>query len=167
MSHDPGTGSGPTSARPISEVAVPAQRPQPEEAPHTGPYGIEHLLTDARDGLERVDSQQAARLQRDGALLIDLRPQSNRLAEGEIPGSLVVERIVLEWRLDPSSPHRLDGLRVDQPVVLFCNEGYSSSLAAAQARELGLGRATDLIGGFRAWAAAGLPVIEGGRAPVG
>ncbi len=141
---------------------VPVQR-----TPDPGPYGIDHLLTDARSELDRVDPQQAAELQRRGALLIDIRPQSNRLAEGEIPGALTVERIVLEWRLDPASPHRLDGLRTDQPVVLVCNEGYASSLAAAQARELGLGRATDLVGGFRAWAGAGLPVVEGGHAPVG
>ncbi|GAB2665793.1 rhodanese-like domain-containing protein [Saccharopolyspora gloriosae] len=150
----------------MSEVTVPTQRPHADEAPGFGPYGIDHLLTDARGDLDRVDPRGAAELQRNGALLIDIRPESNRLAEGEIPGALNVERIVLEWRLDPSSPHRLDGLRVDQPVVLVCNEGYASSLAAAQARELGLGRATDLIGGFRAWRAAGLPV-EGGHAPVG
>lgn len=151
----------------MNEVTVPTQRPHTAEAPEFGPYGIDHLLTDARGDLDRVDPHGAAELQRDGALLIDIRPESNRLAEGEIPGALNVERIVLEWRLDPSSPHRLDGLRVDQPVVLVCNEGYASSLAAAQARELGLGRATDLIGGFRAWRAAGLPVVEGGHAPIG
>ncbi|WP_243792528.1 rhodanese-like domain-containing protein [Saccharopolyspora gloriosae] len=148
-------------------MTVPTQRPHSDEAPGFGPYGIDHLLSDARGELDRVDPRTAAELQRNGALLIDIRPQSNRLTEGEIPGALTVERIVLEWRLDPSSPHRLDGLRVDQPVILVCNEGYASSLAAAQARELGLGRATDLIGGFRAWRAAGLPVIEGGHAAVG
>ncbi|GAA3355327.1 rhodanese-like domain-containing protein [Saccharopolyspora gregorii] len=151
----------------MSEVTVPQQRVHPEDTPGFGPYGIDHLLGDARDELDRVDPHRAAELQRDGALLIDIRPQANRLSEGEIPGALTVERIVLEWRLDPSSPHRLDGLRVDQPVILVCNEGYASSLAAAQARDLGLGRATDLVGGFRAWAAAGLPVVEGGHAPVG
>lgn len=131
-------------------------------APAFGPYGIDHLLAEARRGLDRADPQQAAQLQRDGALLIDIRPQSDRLAEGEIPGAVTVERIVLEWRLDPAGPHRLGGLRPDRPVVLICNEGYASSLAAAQARELGLMRATDLVGGFRAWARAGLPVVSGG-----
>ncbi|GAA0505687.1 rhodanese-like domain-containing protein [Saccharopolyspora spinosporotrichia] len=105
-----------------------------------------------------MSPREAAELQRQGGLIIDIRPDANRLAEGEIPGALTVERIVLEWRLDPSSPHRLAGLRPHQPVVLVCNEGYASSLAAAQARELGLTRATDLDGGFRAWKAAGLPV---------
>ncbi|QUH04632.1 rhodanese-like domain-containing protein [Saccharopolyspora erythraea] len=133
-------------------------------APTTGPYGVEHLLADSRTELERVSPQEAAELQRQGGLIIDIRPDANRLAEGEIPGALTVERIVLEWRLDPASPHRLSGLRPHQPVVLVCNEGYASSLAAAQARELGLTRATDLDGGFRAWKAAGLPVTT---APAG
>ncbi|MBE9373662.1 rhodanese-like domain-containing protein [Saccharopolyspora sp. HNM0983] len=128
-----------------------------------GPYGIGHLLSEAREELDRVTPQQAVALQRDGAVLVDIRPESDRLTEGEIPGALTVERIVLEWRLDPASPHRLPGLRPDQRVVLVCNEGYASSLAAAQARELGLGRATDLIGGFRAWARAGLPVVRAGQ----
>ena len=126
--------------------------------PTTGPFGIEHLLAESRGKFERVDPEQAAELQRDGGLIIDIRPESNRLTEGSIPGALTVERIVLEWRLDPAGQHRLAGLRPHQPVVIVCNEGYSSSLAAAQARELGLTRATDLIGGFRAWKAAGLPV---------
>lgn len=81
----------------------------------------------------------------------------NRFDEGEVPGAPTVERIAPEWRLDPSSAHRLEGLRAEQPVVLVCDEGYASSLAAAQARELGLSHATDLVGGFRAWKAAGLP----------
>ncbi len=120
------------------------------------------MLTRARARLERVEPEQAATLQRDGALVVDLRPHANRLAEGEIPGAVIVERIVLEWRLDPTGEHRLPGLTADTPVVLVCNEGYSSSLAAADAHDLGLHRATDLIGGFRAWKAAGLPVAPGG-----
>jgi rhodanese-related sulfurtransferase len=129
-----------------------------------GPFGIEHLLDQARDGMERVSPEEAAAAQRDGGLIVDIRPEADRLREGEIPGALTVERIVLEWRLDPSSAHRLGGLRADQPVVLVCNEGYASSLAAAQARGLGLENATDLVGGFRAWRAAGLPVVTGGGA---
>jgi rhodanese-related sulfurtransferase len=127
-----------------------------------GPYGIDHLLAQSRAELDRVSPHQAARLQHEGALIIDIRPQSNRITEGEIPGALTVERIVLEWRLDPASPHRLNGLRPEQPIVLVCNEGYASSLAATQARELGLSHATDLDGGFRAWKAAGLPVVTSG-----
>jgi rhodanese-related sulfurtransferase len=148
----------PAVRRENTESAVPEQ-------PRIGPYGVEHLLVHAREELDRVTPHEAADLQQRGALVIDIRPQSNRLTEGEIPGSLTVERIVLEWRLDPSGAHRLDGLRPDQPVVLVCNEGYASSLAAAQAQALGLSRATDLEGGFRAWKAAGLPVIPGGSAP--
>jgi rhodanese-related sulfurtransferase len=127
--------------------------------PDAEPYGVDHLLADCRAELDRVTPHVAARMQQQGALIIDIRPQSDRLAEGEIPGALTVERIVLEWRLDPAGAHRLDGLRPEQQVVLVCNEGYASSLAAVQARRLGLAHATDLEGGFRAWKAAGLPVV--------
>ncbi|MBB5155366.1 rhodanese-like domain-containing protein [Saccharopolyspora phatthalungensis] len=124
----------------------------------TGPFGIEHLLAESRAKLTRVSPWEALAVQQQGGLIIDIRPQSDRLAEGEIPGALTVERIVLEWRLDPAGGHRLGGLHPDRPVVLVCNEGYASSLAAAQAKGLGLTKATDLAGGFRAWKAAGLPV---------
>ena len=126
----------------------------------------EDRLDHARAKLNRVDPEQAAALLADGALVVDIRPHANRLAEGEIPGSVVVERIVLEWRLDPTGTHRLPGLTANTPVVLVCNEGYASSLAAADILELGLHRATDLIGGFRAWQAAGLPVAPGGTPAV-
>lgn len=127
--------------------------------PDAGPYGVQHLLAECRAELDRVTPHTAAQLQQQGALIIDIRPQSDRLSEGEIPDALTVERIVLEWRLDPSSAHRLDGLRPEQPVILVCNEGYASSFAAAEAQRLGLTHATDLEGGFRAWKAAGLPVV--------
>ncbi|MEY8038756.1 rhodanese-like domain-containing protein [Saccharopolyspora cebuensis] len=127
-------------------------------SPSAGPFGIDRLLAAAREQLERLTPQQAFAAQRDGGLIVDIRPQSDRLADGEIPGALTVERLVLEWRLDPGGPHRLAGLRTELPVVLVCNEGYASSLAAAQAQDLGLTRATDLAGGFRAWKSAGLPV---------
>jgi rhodanese-related sulfurtransferase len=147
------------SPEPAPENAEPAPQVR------TGPYGIEHLLAHSREELDRVTPAEAAELQERGALVIDIRPQSDRFAEGEIPGSLTVERIVLEWRIDPSGAHRLDALRPDQRVILVCNEGYASSLAAVQARRLGLSHATDLDGGFRAWKAAGLPVVPGGSAP--
>lgn len=134
---------------------IPIQR---QDNVTTGPFGIEHLLAESRAKLTRVSPQEAFALQQQGGLIIDIRPQSDRLAEGEIPGALTVERIVLEWRLDPAGGHRLDGLHPDRAVVLVCNEGYASSLAAAQAKGLGLTKATDLAGGFRAWKAAGLPV---------
>ncbi len=126
----------------------------------------EDLLDRARAGLDRVAPETAARRSAAGAVVVDIRPHANRLAEGEIPGSIVVERIVLEWRLDPNGSHRLPGLNADTDVIIVCNEGYASSLAAADAQRLGLTRATDLIGGFRAWKAAGLPVAPGGTPAV-
>ncbi len=135
--------------------------PEPrEELIGHGPYGIEHLLAESRDMLTRVSPQEALGLQRNGGLIIDIRPESDRLTRGEIPGALTVERIVPEWRLDPAGSHRLDGLHPERPIVLVCNEGYASSLAAAQAQELGLTKATDLAGGFRAWEEAGLPTTS-------
>lgn len=94
-------------------------------------------------------------------LVVDIRPEHNRAAEGEIPGSVPVERIVLEWRLDPFGGFRLPGFTAATRVVVVCNEGYASSLAARDLRELGLPLATDLAGGFRGYAAAGLPVRPG------
>lgn len=139
-----------------------AHIPEPREGQvGPGPYGIEHLLAESREKLARVSPQEAFEVQRDGGLIIDIRPESDRLTHGEIPGALTVERIVLEWRLDPAGSHRLTGLHPERPVVLVCNEGYASSLAARDLRRLGLPGATDLVGGFRAWAAAGLPVREG------
>ncbi|MEU6562367.1 rhodanese-like domain-containing protein [Nocardia nova] len=126
----------------------------------------EDLLARARAGLDRATPEAAAQRSAAGALIVDIRPHANRLAEGEIPGSVIVERIVLEWRLDPSGSHRLPGLDADSEVIIVCNEGYASSLAAADAQGLGLTRATDLVGGFRAWKAAGLPVEPGGSPAV-
>jgi len=127
---------------------------------------IDEILAKARAGLDRVEPAEADRLRQDGALLVDIRPLHNRVAEGEIPNAVPIERIVLEWRLDPTGDHRLPGITADTTVVVLCNEGYSSSLAARDLRELGLRRATDLVGGFRAWHAAGLPVQEGGTQAV-
>jgi rhodanese-related sulfurtransferase len=122
---------------------------------------IDEVLAQARAELDRVTPQRADELRRAGALLVDIRPHANRLAEGEIPDSVPVERIVLEWRLDPTGEHRLPGFTADTPVVVLCNEGYASSLAARDVRQLGVRSVTDLIGGFRAWRAAGLPVRPG------
>ncbi|WAE71635.1 rhodanese-like domain-containing protein [Streptomonospora nanhaiensis] len=122
---------------------------------------IERLLDGKRARLERLSPAEALRAQGEGALLVDTRPAVNREAEGEIPGALVIDRNVLEWRLDPSSPDRVpEADSVDRLIVLFCNEGYASSLAAVQLQELGLARATDMAGGFRAWRARGLPTTE-------
>ncbi|MFF7941352.1 rhodanese-like domain-containing protein [Nocardia gamkensis] len=128
--------------------------------------GAEDMVARARARLERVTPEQAAAVQSRGGLIVDIRPHANRIAEGEIPGAIVVERIVLEWRLDPNGDHRLPSLTSDTPVVIVCNEGYASSLAAADGLRLGLRRVTDLVGGFRAWRAAGLPVVAGGTPAV-
>lgn len=120
---------------------------------------IDQLLDQARARLRRLNPHQAAAALGDGGLLIDIRPAAQRQQEGQIPQAIIVERNVLEWRLDPTSPHRLAQVRgYDQPIVILCSEGYTSSLAAAVLQDLGLHRATDLIGGFKAWARAGLPV---------
>ncbi|MDE3720462.1 rhodanese-like domain-containing protein [Nocardiopsis sp. N85] len=122
---------------------------------------IERLLGSRRARLERLSPTEALAARENGALLVDTRPVVDRMAEGEIPGALVIDRNVLEWRLDPTSPDRVpEADSVDLRIVLFCNEGYASSLAAVQLQELGLSRATDLIGGFRAWRAQGLPVVD-------
>jgi rhodanese-related sulfurtransferase len=123
-----------------------------------GARTIDDLLADARSRIARVTPREAASRMADGALMVDIRPAAQRAREGEVPGSLIVERNVLEWRFDPASDARLPeatGYGVD--VIVLCSEGYTSSLAADALRSLGLHRATDVIGGFLAWAAAGLP----------
>jgi rhodanese-related sulfurtransferase len=122
---------------------------------------VDEVLADARAGLDRVEPAEADALRGRGALLVDIRPEANRAAEGEIPDAVPVERIVLEWRLDPHSEWRIPGFTEDTTVIVFCNEGYSSSLAARDLQALGLRNATDLVGGFRGWRAAGLPVRAG------
>jgi len=120
---------------------------------------IDQVLAEARGRLRRLDPHRAAAEIRAGALLVDIRPQAQRAAEGEVPGALVVERNVLEWRFDPASASRLPlAGSYDVRVIVMCSEGYTSSLAAASLQDLGLANATDLAGGFRAWAVAGLPV---------
>ncbi|MEE4422708.1 rhodanese-like domain-containing protein [Streptomyces bugieae] len=126
---------------------------------------IDALLADARRQLgRRVDPEKAAAVQQAGGLLVDIRYAELRDRDGTIPGALIVERNELEWRLDPTSAHRApEATHHDLPVVVICNEGYASSLAALSLRHLGLHQATDLTGGFQAWRAAGLPV--GGENP--
>ncbi|KOG50986.1 sulfurtransferase [Streptomyces griseoflavus] len=120
---------------------------------------VDALLEAARAGLDRVTPHQAAEIQRDGGLLVDIRYAELRERDGIIPGALIVERNELEWRLDPTGAHRApQATGHDLPVVVVCNEGYASSLAAVSLSQLGLYRATDLVGGFQAWRAAGLPV---------
>ncbi|MFI9359663.1 rhodanese-like domain-containing protein [Kitasatospora sp. NPDC053057] len=119
---------------------------------------IDDLVERAREGVHRPRAREAYQAHLDGALLVDIRPAAQRAAEGEIPGSLIIERNVLEWRLDPTGSHRIpEASGYDIEVIVVCSEGYASSLAAASLRQLGLHRATDLDGGFVGWAAAGLP----------
>ena len=127
---------------------------------------LDDLLAEARDGLPRLSPEQTAAAAERGAVLVDIRPHAFRAAEGEIPGALVVERNVLEWRFAPDSAWRLPPAAADARVVVVCNDGYASSLAAHALRRLGVRRAADLDGGFRAWSAAGLPTVPGGSPAV-
>ncbi|MFI6490741.1 rhodanese-like domain-containing protein [Streptomyces sp. NPDC050564] len=124
------------------------------------PVGIDELLEQVRERLDRVEAKEAYEAAQAGeVLLVDTRYAALRERDGLIPGALVVERNELEWRLDPQGSHRSpEATSHDLRVVVFCNEGYASSLAAASLRQLGLRRATDLVGGFQAWKAAGFPV---------
>lgn len=124
----------------------------------TGALTIDEVLAAARTRLRRFSPAEAQDAVATGAVLVDIRPQAQRRAEGEIPGAAIVERNVLEWRFDPRSAARLPSANYDLQVIVFCSEGYTSSLAAAALQDLGIWRATDLAGGFRAWQAAGLPV---------
>ncbi|MFI6096812.1 rhodanese-like domain-containing protein [Lentzea sp. NPDC051213] len=125
---------------------------------------VDTYLAEARSELKRLTPLEVLGLPE--VLVVDIRPHHNRLAEGEIENSVVVERIVLEWRLDPTGEWRLPGFTAETPVVVVCNEGYSSSLAARDLKRLGLENATDLVGGYRAWRAEGLPIREGGSQAV-
>jgi rhodanese-related sulfurtransferase len=121
---------------------------------------IDAMLAEARSLLDRLSPAAAAAAADRGALLVDIRPVAQRASEGAIPGALVIERNVLEWRLDPTSDSRIPQASYQLPVIVVCSEGYTSSLAAASLRELGV-EATDLVGGFHAWVAAGLPAVLG------
>jgi rhodanese-related sulfurtransferase len=125
------------------------------------PVTIDDLLETARARIRRLDPHETAAACRRGALLIDIRPTLQRRWEGEVPGAMVIERNVLEWRLDPASAHRLAEVTDhEQEIVVMCSEGYASSLVAATLVELGYSGAADLDGGFQAWARAGLPVLN-------
>ncbi len=113
---------------------------------------VDELLEEARSGLDRVPAAQLADEVEGGALVVDIRPAHRRAADGELPGAVLIDRNVLEWRLDPASGHRIpEATDHDRRIILVCDEGYASSLAAATLRRLGLHRATDLIGGYQAW----------------
>lgn len=112
---------------------------------------IDQVLADARARLDRLTPDQAERAVAAGAVLVDIRPAAQREAEGSWPGALIIERNVLEWRFDPASEARLPIASYDLPVIITCQEGYTSSLAAAALQELGISGATDVIGGYAAW----------------
>ena len=112
------------------------------------------LLAEARRRIGRVGPDELDAVAAAGGLIIDIRPSEQRRAEGELEGALVIERNVLEWRLDPTGTHRIPEVQgYDQPVVIVCSAGYASSLAAASLADLGFTRAADLDGGYQAWAA--------------
>ncbi len=120
---------------------------------------IDDLLERARAQLERLAPAEAQAAVGNGALIVDIRAESQRRRDGVVPGALFIPRNVLEWRCDPSSRWRdPEASDPGRQVIVMCNEGYQSSLAAATLKQLGHGDATDLIGGFQAWRAAGLPV---------
>lgn len=127
--------------------------------------GVDAMLADARSRLERVSARAAYdEVVGEGAVLVDIRPAAQRAVEGEVDpglGTLVIERNVLEWRFDPRSDARLPQAAYDARVVVLCQEGYTSSLAADSLQALGITRATDVVGGFAAWLGAGLPTRPG------
>jgi len=126
--------------------------------------GVDALLERTRRIIRRVEPRQAWLAMQQGALLIDTRPEGLRRRDGTMVGSIHVERNVLEWRLDPAGTHRLAGLSgPDHAVIVACDEGYASTLAAASLQAVGLRNVTDLDGGFQAWRRAGLPVEGDGR----
>ncbi len=122
---------------------------------------IDDLLARARARLDRVEPADLGASLAAGDLVVDIRPEANRRDEGELPGAVVIDRDVLEWRLDPTSGFEIPAAHEGRRVVLVCNEGYASSLAAATLQDLGLVGATDLAGGYRAWSA----LTHGGPTP--
>jgi rhodanese-related sulfurtransferase/mannose-6-phosphate isomerase-like protein (cupin superfamily) len=155
---------------PVSETAnTPDQEWRVQTQKHldrVGASSIEQVLSAARGRLRRLSPDEASEAAAKAeAILVDIRPESQRAIEGSIAGALIVERNVLEWRFDPASSTRLPAATDhDVRVIVFCSEGYTSSLAAAALQELGLWRATDIVGGFHAWRAKGLPILPPSQA---
>jgi rhodanese-related sulfurtransferase len=126
---------------------------------------VDDMLGAARARLLRLVPSEAYSEMAVGGTLVDIRPAAQRAAEGEIPGSVIVERNHLEWRFDPACDARLPWVTgYDHQLIVFCQDGYTSSLAAASLHDLGLRRATDMVGGFHAWADAGLPTAPASAA---
>lgn len=114
---------------------------------------IDDLLEEARSRIDRVPPEELDAEVAAGALVVDIRPWEQRERDGPLPGAVVIDRNVLEWRLSPASEYRIEEVTADRRVIIVCNQGFSSSLAAAVLKDLGLRRAADLIGGFQAWRA--------------
>lgn len=124
--------------------------------------GIDELLEQSRRGTARVTAHELGQAAARGALIVDTRTERQRREQGEFPGAIVVDRTVLEWRLDPKSDEHIpEATDYDVEIVVLCRQGYSSSIAAATLRALGLHRATDLAGGVEAWLEAGFPMATG------
>jgi rhodanese-related sulfurtransferase len=127
-----------------------------------GRTSIDELMAAASARIDRLQPEEAFGEAADGALLVDIRSADSRSRDGIVPGSLHLPRTVLEWRVDPDSPWRNPHVgSLDRRLILICDHGYSSVLAAATLRELGFERAGDVVGGFEAWRRAGLPVADG------
>jgi rhodanese-related sulfurtransferase len=122
---------------------------------------LDELMREAQAHIERLEPAEALAAVEAGALLVDIRSDTDRERDGVVPGSLHIPRTVLEWRLDPDgewrSPHACG---LEDQLLLVCDHGYSSVLAAATLADLGFVRIGDVIGGFAAWRSAGLPVIR-------
>jgi rhodanese-related sulfurtransferase len=148
-----------------SESEMLDQVPRGKPADRSDVLSIEQVLSAARAKLRRLSPKDAFEaLAKTEAVLVDIRPEAQRAIEGSIAGALVVERNVLEWRFDPASSARLPvATDHDLQVIVFCSEGYTSSLAAAALKDVGLWRATDMEGGFQAWRATGLPIVPPSR----
>ena len=133
----------------------------------TGDVTIDEVLEAARARLPgRPGPHELENIRAAGGLLVDIRPIEQRQRDGELPGAEIVDRNVLEWRLDPASDHRIDAVTgYDQAIVIVCNEGYASSLAAATLHDIGLHRATDLAGGYQAWLAHQAATANSADAP--
>jgi rhodanese-related sulfurtransferase len=145
----------------VTDSYLPGGRPPvPPEKPD-GARSIDEILAAARERLGRLTPAEAHAACAAGARLIDIRPAAQRAAVGEIPGSVVIERNHLEWRLDPGSDSRLPWVTgYDLRPIVICMEGYTSSLAASALQDLGLALATDVDGGYEAWQRAGLPTAR-------
>ena len=120
--------------------------------PGRDPCSIDEILAAARARLDRVEPEALENERTGGAVIVDIRPVEQRSRDGDLPDAIVIDRNVLEWRLDPACEHHIAGVAdYDTRIVIVCNEGYQSSRAAALLRDVGLHRATDLVGGFQAW----------------